>query len=73
VTTFRDPRRLSGDWLAEHRTGGVGQPGLTVWDAFFAFRASARWSGQPSGLVAAASPIIATTAALDERFVPLLK
>ena len=73
VTTFWDPRRLSGDWLAAHRTGGVGQPGLTVWDAFFAFSPSARWSAEPSGLIAAASPIIASTAALEQRFVPLLK
>jgi hypothetical protein len=73
VTTFWDPGRLAGDWLAAHRTGGVGQPGLTVWDAFFAFRATAHWGGEPSGLIVAASPIIASTAALDEQFVPLLK
>ena len=73
VTTFWDPRRLSGDWLAEHRTGRLGIPGLTVWDAFFAFRPSARWSREPSGLIAAASPIIAGTAALEDSFVPLLK
>ena len=73
VVSLWDGNRVAGRWLADHRTGGVGSPGLVVWDAYFAFPAGPRWRTEPSGLVAAGSDIIDHTDGLTRRFVPLLR
>jgi hypothetical protein len=73
VTSFWDPRRIAGNWFAEHAVGGLGGDGVTVWDAFYGFRGTARWAATPTGVVATGSDIIGNTAALERSFVPLLQ
>jgi hypothetical protein len=47
--------------------------GLILWDAVYAFPASARWSDPPKGVVAAGAPIIGGTDRLQRDLVPLLR
>jgi hypothetical protein len=70
---FWDPDRIAGDWFGRHAVGGLGGGGYTVWDAFYGFRSSARWTSTPTDVVATGSDIIGNTAALDRKFVPLLR
>ena len=70
VTVFWDPRRISGTWLGEQKLGGLQDQ--VVWDAYYAFPPAARWAGAPDKLLAAGSPIIGATGALEHDFVPLL-
>jgi hypothetical protein len=72
VTSLWDGDRIAGRWFADHRTGGLENPGGVVWDAFLGFTRSARWQPEPSGLVASGTPIIANTTALEREFAPLL-
>jgi hypothetical protein len=72
VVSLWDGSRVSGKWFADHSTGGLFQSGDVAWDAYYAFGKESRWRGEPSGLVAAGSDIISTTAGLQKRFVPLL-
>ena len=71
VTVFWDPHRISGTWLAQQKLGGLDEP--VVWDAYYAFPAAARWASRPDHLLAAGSPIIGATDALQNDFVPLLR
>ena len=73
VTAFWDGGRVVGNWFARHRVGGLGGQGYTVWDAYYAFRSSARWNALPNGVVATGSDIIGNTGGLEKRFVPLLR
>ena len=73
VTTYWDGRRIAGDWLAQHRVGGLAAPGETLWDAFLAFGRDGRWRREPKDVVAAGRPIIAHTSELEQRFEPLLR
>jgi hypothetical protein len=72
VINLWDPQRLSGRWLADHRTGSLEEPGRVVWDAFLGFDPSARWTQDLTGLVTAGSTIIGNTGNLERDFVPLL-
>jgi hypothetical protein len=72
VTNLWDPQRLSGRWLADHRTGDLGEPGSVVWDAFLGFDQSARWTEELAGLVTAGATIIGNTDKLERDFEPLL-
>jgi hypothetical protein len=71
VTSFWDPHEISGRWLGT-RVADAAQ-GLIVWDAFYAFAPSARWSDPPKGVVAAGAPIIEGVDSLQRDFVPLLR
>jgi hypothetical protein len=73
VVSLWDGRRVAGTWLAEHRTGGVGDPSFPVWDAYFAFGKTATWTREPAPLVVAASTIIDNVGGLERAFVPLLE
>jgi hypothetical protein len=73
VINLWDPQRLSGRWLADHRTGNLEQPGSVVWDAFLGFDPSARWTQDLTGLVTAGSTIIGSTGNLEREFRPLLQ
>jgi hypothetical protein len=70
TTVFWDPRRISGTWLGEQKLGGLDDK--VVWDAYYAFPSSARWRIRPDHVLAAGSPIIGATDALQNDFVPLL-
>ena len=70
VTRFWDPGEISGRWFGRHRVGHV--EGGTVWDAYYAFAAKARWGGPPGPAVATGAPIIGGVDALQAQFVPLL-
>jgi hypothetical protein len=72
ATVFWDPHRIAGNWFGQHAVGGLGGDGLTVWDAFYGFRGTARWAATPSGVVATGSDIIGNTRRLEDGFVPLL-
>ena len=72
VINLWDPQRLSGRWLADHRSGELEEPGRVVWDAFLGFDASARWTQDLTGLVSAGSTIIGNTDKLQRDFLPLL-
>jgi hypothetical protein len=67
-----DRQRLSGRWLADHRSGDLEEPGRVVWDAFLGFNRSARWTQDLTGLVTAGSTIIGNTDKLRHDFLPLL-
>jgi hypothetical protein len=69
VTSFWDPREISGRWFGSH---GVGDFAGIVWDAYYAFAPSTRWTMRPDHLVATGAPIIGGVDALERRFVPLL-
>lgn len=73
VSSYWDPHEISGSWLADHPFAGLGGGGI-VWDAYYAFRAGARWpaGGIVPGAVAAGSDIIGSTDGLQRSFVPLL-
>jgi hypothetical protein len=71
VTSFWDPREISGKWFGERAADT--RDGLVVWDAFYAFPPSARWSDPPSRVVAAGAPIIEGVDRLERDFVPLLR
>jgi hypothetical protein len=73
ATVFWDPHRIAGNWFGGHAVGGLGGDGLTVWDAFYGFRGSARWAATPTGVVATGSDIIGNTGRLEDEFVPLLR
>jgi hypothetical protein len=73
VVSLWDGDRVAGTWFAEHRTGGVGEPGYAVWDAYFAFDANASWQDEPEPLVGAGSTIIDNVGGLERGFVPLLR
>ena len=73
VVTFWDPRRIVGNWFANHAIGGLGGAGYTVWDAFFGFARAARWTTTPTRVVATGSEIIGHTGALEHAFIPLLR
>jgi hypothetical protein len=69
-----DGERIAGTWVGDHTIGGLGGGGgYPVWDAYLAFRSSARWQNTPTEVVASGSPIIDHTGGLDDRFVPLLE
>jgi len=74
VVSLWDPHKISGTWFANHSVAGLrGGGGYVVWDAYYAFQASASWrQPEPSGAVAAGSDIIGNTAGLAHRFIPLL-
>ena len=61
---FWDGNRVVGRFLAEQDLGGLGSAGV-VWDAWFAFSPQATWNERPTGLVAAGSPVITSTAELE--------
>ena len=71
VTSFWDPHEISGKWFG--RRAAHAEEGLIVWDAFFAFAPSARWSDPPASVVAASAPIIEGVDGLQRDFVPLLR
>ena len=71
VVSFWDPRMVSGTWFGNHRVGDL--EGGVIWDAYYAFGRDARWSGEPSGVVATGSDIIGATGGLEREFVPLLR
>jgi hypothetical protein len=71
VTSFWDPTEISGKWFGEREAGGSDGP--IVWDAFYAFNASARWGAGRTEIVAAGAPIIGNVDALQRQFVPLLR
>ena len=73
VVSLWDGGRVAGNWLAEHRIGGLGDPGYPVWDAYFAFGETATWKREPEPLAAAASTIIDNVSGLERGFVPLLR
>ena len=66
VTSLWDGERLSGTWFADHRTGGLGDPGSIVWDAYLAYGPQARWHGAPTAPLAAGSDIIGNTDGLQQ-------
>ena len=70
VTSFWDPHEISGRWLGR-RVPDAAQ-GLIVWDAFYAFPPSARWTDPPAHVVAAGAPIIGGVDRLQRDFLPLL-
>ena len=72
VEQFWDGDRLAGKWLADHPVDGLGQPGLIVWDAYYAFPRDAAWKDRPGRVLAAGSDIIDNVSGLQQRFVPLL-
>jgi len=74
VVSFWDPHKISGTWFGKHTVAGLGgSGGYVVWDAYYAFQASASWRHpEPSGAVAAGSDIIGNTDGLARRFLPLL-
>ena len=72
VTTFWDPNRIVGNWFGSHSIGGLGGGGYTVWDAFFGFTSTARWTTTPTRVAATGSDIIGNTGALEHAFIPLL-
>ena len=70
VTSFWDPKEISGRWFGDHSLGGL--QGI-VWDAYYAFAPSAHWgTGVPTHRVASGSDIIGNTTGLQQSFVPLL-
>ena len=71
VTSFWDPHEISGKWLGR-RVADAAQ-GVIVWDAFFAFPPSARWSDPPAHVVASGAPIIGGVGSLQRHFLPLLR
>src|SRR5438046_10454285 len=72
VVSLWDGSRLAGKWFADRSLGGLGGPGDAVWDAYFAFAASARWQRAPSGLLAAGTAIIEKAKALEQHILPRL-
>jgi hypothetical protein len=70
VVNLWDGDRLAGNWFAEQRTAGLGEPGYPVWDAYFAYPKAEASLQKP---LAAGSEIISHTDALEQRFVPLLE
>ena len=74
VVSFWDPSRISGDWFSKRTIAGLGgSGGYAVWDAYYAFKASATWQAEPNGAVAAGSDIIGNTGGLSSSFIPLLQ
>jgi hypothetical protein len=71
VTSFWDPHEISGRWFGKRAQSG--SEGLVVWDAFFAFGRSAKWTDPPAGIVAAGAPIIGGVDRLQHDFLPLLQ
>src|SRR3954451_20404727 len=69
VTSFWDPREISGTWFGER--GLAGLRGV-VWDAYYVFGPAARWDAAPGRLLSAGSPIIGSVDALQRTLVPLL-
>jgi hypothetical protein len=65
VTSFWDPREISGRWFGDHRLGDL--EGI-VWDAYYAFAPTARWDALPNQLVATGAPIIGGVDALEHEF-----
>jgi hypothetical protein len=43
VISLWDGSRLAGNWFADRSLGVLGGPGNVVWDAYYAFAASAQW------------------------------
>jgi hypothetical protein len=72
VISLWDGSRLAGSWFADRSLGRLGGPGNVVWDAYYAFGASAQWRNEPSGLLASGSDIIDNTNELEQQFLPLL-
>jgi hypothetical protein len=70
VTSFWDPHEISGTWFDQHTPGAP--PGWKVWDAYFAYAPSARWTTTPNHLLTDGHTIIATTTNLQHHFIPLL-
>ena len=70
VVSYWDPHEISGKWFGDHRIGTLG--GGIVWDAYYAFAGTARWTTVPSQVVASGSDIIGSTGALRQSFEPLL-
>jgi hypothetical protein len=62
---FWDGDRVVGRYLAAENLGGLGAPGV-VWDAWFVFSPDATWNDRPTGLVASGSPVITSTATLED-------
>ena len=62
---FWDGDRVVGTYLADEDLGGLGSSGI-VWDAWFLFSADATWNERPAGLVASGSPVITSTATLED-------
>lgn len=76
VISLWDPHKISGTWFANHAVAGLGGggPGDIVWDAYYAFQASASWRRpEPTGAVAAGSDIIGNTGGLAHRSIPLVE
>jgi hypothetical protein len=71
VTSFWDPTEVSGKWFGQHEDYGSDAP--IVWDAFYAYKKSARWPAESTEIVAAGAPIIGNVEALQHRYVPLLR
>jgi hypothetical protein len=67
ATSFWDPTEISGKWFGQREGDGS-----IVWDAFFAYKPSARWPGKRAEIVAAGAPIIGNVEALQRKFVPML-
>jgi hypothetical protein len=62
---FWDRGRVVGRYLAGEDLGGLGYSGV-VWDAWFVFSPDATWNERPTGLVASGSPVVTSTAMLEE-------
>jgi hypothetical protein len=62
---FWDGGRIVGRYLADEDLGGLGSSGV-VWDAWFVFSPDATWNERPTGLVASGSPVITSTATLED-------
>jgi hypothetical protein len=69
VTSFWDPREISGRWFGQHKLGNL--DGI-VWDAYYAFAPTTRWASGPNHLVATGAPIIGGVDALQHDFVQRL-
>lgn len=54
VHHYWDEGRLTGEWFAEHVTGG-----FLAWDVYFRYGPEAVWRATPMPLLDSASPVIA--------------
>jgi hypothetical protein len=70
VTSFWDPREISGRWFGDHRLGDL--EGI-VWDAYYAFGPTTRWEQLSNHLLATGAPIIGDVDGLQRNFVPRLR
>ncbi len=71
VTSFWDPKEISGRWFGSHRIDDL--EGGVVWDAYYAFPAKTTWGQLQTRVLATGAPVIGGTHGLSGEFIPLLK